>query len=228
MPGLLLCERFTHAGIKEIMARAPWAEIDEIQGFDFGLSSGNRVLYDAEGIGIGVNFLRQRLAHAIDAAIAQIEAAWSGSPRILLIERADADAFYQSSLAHVKYSGDQRRSIANHTELAAALAAAYPGFRNLKLEEMPLAEQVAWFGLTDILVAQHGAALSNIIWMRRGTHVIEIAPDIGSDLFSQLARVFDLSFTRLRQDAGPFGPVPLQDIGALIAPLTLSYRLKNN
>jgi capsular polysaccharide biosynthesis protein len=100
------------------------------------------------------------------------------------------------------------------------LAATYPGFHNLKLETVPLAEQAAWFGLTDILVAQHGAGLSNIIWMRHGTHVIEIDPDTGSNtLFSHLAPLFGVSYSRLRQDAGAFGPVPVQDLAALIAPL---------
>jgi len=220
MPGLLLCERFSHSSIKEIMARAPWAEIDKIKGFDFGVVSARRVRYDAEGVGLGMNFLRHRLAAAIDYSTREIEAVWKGHPRILLIERADPDPFYYSSLAHLKGSANERRSIGNHAELAAALAAIYPGFRNLKLETLPLAEQAAWFGLTDILVAQHGAALSNILWMRRGTHVIEIDPDSGnSAMFGHLAPLFGVSYVRLRQDAGAFGAVPVQDLAALIAPL---------
>ncbi len=219
MPGLLLCERFSHSSIMETMARAPWTEIDKIKGFDFGLVPARRVRYDAEGVGLGMNFLRHRLAAAIDRSTSEIEAVWKGHPRILLIERADPDPFYQSSLAQIKGTANQRRSIGNHAELAAVLAATYPGFRNLKLETLSLAEQAAWFGLTDILVAQHGAALSNILWMRRGTHVIEIDPDTrNSALFRHLAPLFGVSYMRLRQDAGAFGAVPVQDLAGLIAP----------
>lgn len=220
LPGLLLCERFTHAAFKEIVACAPWAAIDEIRGFDFGHLPAERVLYDVAGIKTGTDFLRRRLASAVDTATARIDAAWSGRPRVLMIERGESDPFYQSSLAELKTSANQRRSIGNHTELAAAMAAAFPGFRNLQIETTSLAEQVAWFGLTDILVAQHGAALSNILWMRRGSHVIEIVPDVGTnhrDLFSQLAKVCGLPYSRFRQSAGPFGPVPVQDLAALIA-----------
>lgn len=220
LSGLLLCEQFTHAGIKDIVARAPWAEIDEISGFDFGRVSAHKVRYDAAGIDSGVNFLHQLLAPAIDTATAEISTSWPSFPRVLMIERGESDPFYQSSLAEIKTSANLRRSISNHAELASALAAVYPGFRNLQIDAAPLVKQIAWFGLADILVAQHGAALSNIVWMRRGTRVVEIAPDMETNtkaLFSQLAQVRGISYSHLRQSTGAFGPVPAQDLAALIA-----------
>ena len=177
LPGLLCCERFTHASIRKSLEHSPWAKTDEIDGFDFGHVPGEEISYDAASIGIGVQFLRRRLASAIETAMIEINSSWPGSPRVLLIERGEADPFYQSSLVELKSAASQRRSIGNHSEVAARLAADYPGFRSVRLETASLAEQVAWFGLTDILVAQHGAALSNIIWMRRGAHVVEIDPD---------------------------------------------------
>ena len=220
LPGLLCCERFTHTSIRKSLEHSPWAEIDEIKGFDFGHLPDEKVLYDAVSIGIGVQFLRRRLASAIGTAKIEIKASWTGSPRVLMIERGDADPFYQSSLVELKSSANQRRSIGNHAELAARMAADYPGFRNVRLESASLAEQIAWFGLTDILVAQHGAALSNIIWMRRGAHVVEIVPDTPSGartLFRRLADVCDVSYTCLRQAAGTFGPVPVEDLAAVVA-----------
>jgi hypothetical protein len=60
--------------------------------------------------------------------------------------------------------------------------------------------------------------------MRHGTHVIEIDPNTGlSALFSHLARLFGVSYLRLRQDAGAFGPVPVQDLAALIALSAASF-----
>jgi hypothetical protein len=220
LPGLLCCERFTHASIRKTLQHSPWAEIDEIEGFDFGHLPGEEVSYDAVSIGIGVQFLRRRLASAIETARTEINASWTGSPRVLMIERGEADPFYQSSLVELKSAANQRRSIGNHGELAARLAADYPGFRSVRLETASLAEQVAWFGSTDILVAQHGAALSNIIWMRPGTHVVEIDPDTPScsrTLFRRLADMCEVSYACLRQAAGDFGPVPAEELAALVA-----------
>ena len=220
LPGLLCCERSTHASIKDTLERSSWAEIAEIRGFDFGHLPSEEVVYDRECIGVGVKFLRRRLASAIEAATAKINASWTGRPRVLMIERGEPDPFYQSCLAEIKNSANHRRSIANHVELVASMAADYPGFRSIRLETASLAEQVAWFGLTDILVAQHGAALSNIIWMRRGAHVIEINPDVPSNLrtlFCRLADVCEVTYACLRQAAGPFGPVPVEELAALIA-----------
>jgi hypothetical protein len=220
LPGLLCCERFTHASIRKSLERLPWAEIDEIKGFDLGHLPGEEAFYDAASIGIGVQFLRRRLAPAIETAKTKIDASWSGSPRVLMIERGDADPYYESSLVEVRTAANQRRSIGNHGELAARMAADYPGFRSVRLETASLVEQIAWFGLADIVVAQHGAALSNIIWMRRGAHVIEIDPDTPSCarfLFRRLAEVCEVSYACLRQAAGTFGPVPVEELAALVA-----------
>ncbi len=220
LPGLLCCERFTHASIRKHLERSPWAEIDQIDGFDFGHLPGEEIFYDAASIGIGVQFLRRRLACAIETAKTEISASWTGSPRVLMIERGEPDPFYQSSLVEVKSSAGQRRSIRNHGELVARMAADYPGFRSIRLETASLAEQVAWFGLTDILVAQHGAALANIIWMRPNAHVVEIDPDTPSNvntLFRRLAEACEVSYACLRQAAGMFGPVAVEELAALVA-----------
>jgi hypothetical protein len=220
LPGLLCCERLTHASIRNTLEHSPWAEMDEIRGFDLSHLPAEEASYDAVSIGIGVQFLRRRLAPAIEKAKTELNASWTGSPRVLMIERGEADLFYESSLVEVKGSANQRRSIGNHAELAARMAADYPGFRSVQLETTSLAEQVAWFGLTDIVVAQHGAALSNIIWMRRGTHVVEIDPDTTScvrNLFRRLAEVCEVSYACLRQAAGTFGPVPEEELTDLVA-----------
>jgi len=226
LPGLLLCERFTHEDVKNIAAQAAWAETDEIGGLDFGHTRPDQIQYDVPAIRVGADFVRGRLSAAVAMAAAEIDAAWSGRPRILLIERGEADPFYQSALAEIKDSANRRRSIGNHAELAAALAAAHPGLRNLKLETATLAEQIAWFGLADILVAQHGAALSNIIWMRPEARVIEIAPDPASEarLFGCLAEASGLSYALLRQGADAFGPMRVRDLEAVIAPAAASFR----
>ena len=220
LPGLLCCERFTHASIRKTLERSSRVEIDEIKGFDFGHLPGEEVLYDGPSIEVGVQFVRERLVPAIERARAELNASWTGNPRVLMIERGESDPYYQSCLAEVQSSANQRRSVANHGELAASMAAVYPGFRSVRLETASLAEQIAWFGSTDILVAQHGAALSNIVWMRPGAHVIEIDPDVPPNLrtlFCRLADVCEVSYARLRQAAGVFGPAPAGELAALVA-----------
>jgi capsular polysaccharide biosynthesis protein len=44
------------------------------------------------------------------------------------------------------------------------------------LEGMSLGSQLAFFETADIIIAQHGAALVNLIWSRAGIDVIEILP----------------------------------------------------
>ena len=220
LPGLLLCERFTHLDIKALITPIVWAEIEEVSGFDFGQLPEDEFHYDIAGIEAGIDFLRSRLAAEIALAASKIDASWSDRPRLLLIERGEADPFYQSSLAEHRNAANQRRFIGNHGELTQAMTAAYAGFQNLRIETMPLAEQIAWFGLADIVVAQYGAALSNIVWMRRGTHVIEIAPNTRSvprAVFSKLAQGCGVSYARLPQHTGPFGPVPIQELARLVS-----------
>jgi hypothetical protein len=218
-PGLLFCERFTHAAIKERIMCAPYAEIVELTGFDFGRLPEDQFHYDIAGIRAGLDSVHLRLAEAIADAAAKIDAAWGGRPRVLMIERGEPDPFYRCSLVEHGNAANQRRFIANHGTIADAMSAAYPGFRNLQIETTPLAEQIAWFGLADIVVAQHGAALANIVWMREGTHVIEIAPDTikaARTVFSKLAQTCGVTHAHLRQTMGAFGPAPVDDVIGLV------------
>jgi hypothetical protein len=48
--------------------------------------------------------------------------------------------------------------------------------RNTKLKKMNLVEQASWWWTKDIVIAAHGAALSNVMFMRPHTAVIEIFP----------------------------------------------------
>jgi len=230
LPGLLLCERFTHLDIKALITRIVWAQIEEVSGFDFGQLPEDEFHYDIAGIAAGIDFLRSRLAREIAFAASKIDASWSGRPRVLMIERGEADPFYQSSLAEHRNAAKQRRFIGNHDELTQAMTAAYAGFQNLRIETLPLAEQIAWFGLADIVVAQYGGALSNIVWMRRGANVIEIAPDTRNvirTVFSKLAQGCGVSYARLPQHTGPFGPVPIQEFARLVSAAARSVNAGN-
>jgi hypothetical protein len=64
------------------------------------------------------------------------------------------------------------RSIVNEREVLRALQPL--GFRSCRLETMSLAEQVAVFQRAECVVGPHGAGLTNLLFCRSGTKVIEI------------------------------------------------------
>jgi len=64
------------------------------------------------------------------------------------------------------------RSIVNEREVLRALQPL--GFRCCRLETMSLAEQVAVFHRAECVVGPHGAGLTNLLFCRSGTQVIEL------------------------------------------------------
>lgn len=64
------------------------------------------------------------------------------------------------------------RSIVNEREVLRALQPL--GFRSFRLETLSLAEQVALFHRAECVVGPHGAGLTNLLFCRSGTPVIEI------------------------------------------------------
>ena len=220
VPSLLLCERGTFRAIKDRIAYSSWGQTEEIKGFDIGTVPEELFHYEIDRIRVGIDFVRLRLARAIALATSKVGAAWNERPRILLIERGEADPYYCSSLAEHGNAASQRRSIANHGLLTETLTANHSGFKNMQFETTSLAEQIAWFGLADIVVAQYGAALANIVWMRPGSQVIEIAPNtknVSKTVFKKLAQACAISYARLGQEVDQFGPAPISAVADRVA-----------
>ncbi len=111
-------------------------------------------------------------------AIHAVEDRWpqGSGPRVLLIERGPGLAYYLSADAERKTSGAQRRSIANHEALYQTLRRDFSRCLNVRTEALALAEQIALFSSADVIIAQHGAALANLIWARPTATVVEIFP----------------------------------------------------
>lgn len=131
-------------------------------------------------------------------------------PDILLIERAlGTHGFEQREDVpeDIKQTGVQRRHIKNHAEIAALLSERYKGrFRNVILEDMPLADQVGLFHHAKLVIGQHGAGLNNLIWMN-DPHgmVIELTPcDIKT--FENLCAAKGIHY----QTAGPRGKMKVE------------------
>ena len=118
---------------------------------------------------------------------------WSPhGPRVLLIQRGPSPEFYHSDRSEMPGSGDERRSIPNHQELHYALCKRYGRLGTIVPERLSFSHQIALFSMADIIIAQHGAALANVIWARSDATVIEISPRSlhpkHQNLFSDLSR----------------------------------------
>jgi hypothetical protein len=67
-----------------------------------------------------------------------------------------------------------RRRVVNETELLEGLEE--HGFSSVAFDGMTIAEQATVIGGADVIVAPHGAALTNLVFAEPGTRVVEILP----------------------------------------------------
>jgi hypothetical protein len=95
--------------------------------------------------------------------------------KVILIQRDTPNDYYIHD-AVKKGAGNMRRSISNHQELVEALKKSIKPefeFHNLNLENSEFKDQVSLFQSAVLVIGQHGAGLSNIIWMNPGSTVVE-------------------------------------------------------
>lgn len=120
--------------------------------------------------------------------------------RIVIIERKKQKGFSTINYAKNEYtdimktSGSERRSIINHEDLVNLIKKYFENnyeIINISTEYMPLFEQYSLFNNADIVFAQHGAALANIIFMKEKTNVVEIISKVklngGDDWFKPIS-----------------------------------------
>ena len=150
--------------------------------------------------------LNKSLANEILAYLGEFDAGISAEePVIVMIDRAPSDPFYLSEACENEGSGASRRSISNFEELSLQVSLNYKNVMSVTLEGRPLAYQIALFKSAGIVIAQHGAAMANLIWCSPGTSLIEIYPsdlrrDIKrGDFFRNLAHCMNLNYRRLKQ-----------------------------
>lgn len=153
--------------------------------------------YQFEQISVFRDFVEQRLADRIKTL--KISAS---KPDVLLIDRAQPHVHY----AEVgRTSGSQRRSLPNINSLCELLNK-HRKAEIFHLEDKDLALQIAVFSEAKVVIAQHGAALTNIIWMRPGSLVIEIIPPNKvpkyprQEFFSHLAKEMNIRHQYIFQD----------------------------
>lgn len=155
------------------------------------------LLYRSDRISVFRDFIVKRLADRIKTLKASVN-----KPDILLIERGQPHGHYAEA---GRTSGGQRRSIPNIDSLCDLLKKHHE-IEIFNLEDKDLALQIAVFSEAKVVIAQHGAALTNLIWMRPGSLAIEIIPpnkvpaDPGQEFFSHLAAEMDIRHQYVFQD----------------------------
>ena len=123
-------------------------------------------------------FRRKSLTRARGTAIRNLQPTVNngeGRPRITVLDRGPSVDHYRSDVAETHGGGAEWRSLPNVKEIATSLEL-LGDVRILDTAGMTPQEQVSSLLQTDVLVAQHGGGLSNMLWMESGKSVIEILP----------------------------------------------------
>jgi len=178
------------------------------------------------GLDDPVDFDRRRLLAMADAITWLLDAgptpAHAGptaqdaqGPKVVVVDRRTSEDFYHSAQSETHMSGSQRRSTPNLGEAVAGLPFADP-MAVVDTARMPPAAQIRLFAAANAIVGQHGAGLAHMLWLPRGSTVVEIAPPLvpGVDhIFAELAHALGHRYVVVAQDGvhAPVDPRGLAD-----------------
>lgn len=94
---------------------------------------------------------------------------------ILLINRKPPHPYYYSKECKEKSGGSHIRSITNFNELEKKLKTIYKTeLISLNLEDLTFKDQIDYFYNAKMVIAQHGAGLSHLLWCDEQTVCVEI------------------------------------------------------
>jgi capsular polysaccharide biosynthesis protein len=60
---------------------------------------------------------------------------------------------------------------------------------------LTLEQQAYYFENTDVVIAEHGGSLANIIFMKKASHVIEIQLSLSISLYGEMARAHSVDYS---------------------------------
>ncbi len=124
-----------------------------------------------------------------------------GEKRITVLDRKPSPEYFLAEKSEVLSSGAEWRSMPNTERIAESLR----DLGSVTLVDsaaMSPADQVRLFSQTDLLVAQHGAGLSNIVWLPKGAAVLEIKPPLPpviNEIFANLASARRIDYATVDQ-----------------------------
>jgi hypothetical protein len=129
----------------------------------------------------------------------------SGSPTIQTLEflrksfgslASDSDVKDSRLYVSRRYSS---RALQNEVEIEKALKE--NGFEILYLERLSIKDQVQRFSNSEVIIGPHGAGLTNILWCKAGTKVIEItSPNTFNPCYKNLANQIGLKHSFMSEE----------------------------
>jgi hypothetical protein len=141
--------------------------------------------FDLEYHNMDVSIIRNKIYNIFD-----IDSNLNGK-NVLLIDRDKPHNFYHTQ-AKIKGSGSSRRHIPNIDEIYEYLLSKNIAVQKVLLENLSLKEQIILFKTASIVIAQHGASLSNTIWCNPSTKIIEIKTQQNPRCFNKLMNMCNL------------------------------------
>lgn len=118
-----------------------------------------------------------------------------------VIDRVNTDPFYSTSESEIDMAGAQRRSVPNLGEWIDSVSPEIRLDRH-EMSNMAVRDQVRVVAETRVLIGQHGAGLTNMVFMKPGGVVLEIHPPLPEEAvqtFSQLARACGHTYVQIPQ-----------------------------
>lgn len=149
------------------------------------------------GYDLFYNSINLKIIKQIIFSIHNIDPLLSGE-EIILIDRDKPDNFYLTK-AKIKGSGSSRRHIPNIDDILVYLQNKIPTIKKVYLENMSLKDQVILFKTSKIIICQHGASMSNLIWCNPNTTVVEIRTRRNDRCFNFLSQRCNLVHKKILQ-----------------------------
>ena len=176
---------------------------------------GNRMAHVVlKGMDDPRSFRKGELESGIKAVLRQIGSEdhnESKTIEILVVDRATSEDFYHGPESETHMSGRERRHIPNLVDLNAD-DSIFESLEFVDFARINPADQISLAQGAQTLVGQHGAGLVHMLWLKKGSHVIEIAPPLPVEvieIFERLAQVLGHSYTRIPQSS-VHSPIDLQ------------------
>ena len=99
-------------------------------------------------------------------------------------------------------SGAHRRSLVNHKVIENKLSKYFGSiFKNIILENISISEQVSLFMNAEIVIAQHGAGLCNIVWMNTINSLIIEFPPYPVNTFKNICKAKGYKYAKIQPNA---------------------------
>jgi hypothetical protein len=103
------------------------------------------------------------------------------------------------------------------------------GFKTVRPEDLPLDEVVNIFSNANLIIAESGAAITNVLFTKPGAGLIELYPGKGpTDFWPELASISKVEVTKVFSVPAPMGPKGVARDGIYISKAKLRREIKHH